>query len=355
MKRTRNAGFSLIELLIAMAVTVIVVGISLSALNDFQRTSEHITLSSNTQENLRAGMNYIVRDLVLTGQGLPTGGISIPNGTGKPVNRPGPPGAHYTFPNTYTAIPAITPGAGMGANILEPSDMVTVMYADNTIPLNQNLINDPNPPATNPPTQPCNGTIDPNGASVTFDVNCISISNATVVIRPGDLIMFSNVQGDALKVVTSVSGQTLNFAAGDPFNLNKRNDPGGTIQQIQVPAGSGNYPPTTATRVIMVTYYLDNADPTDPRLMREVNFNPPQAVAESIEDLQASYDYIDGVNNPTDQKTPPAGDSPNETEDVNLFLAARSTRTFSLNRQYLRNNLVTRVSLRGMAFLNRYN
>jgi hypothetical protein len=51
---------------------------------------------------------------------------------------------------------------------------------------------------------------------------------------------------------------------------------------------------------------------------------------------------------------PPAADSPNQIEYVNLFLAARSLRTFSLNKQYVRNNLVTRVSLRGMSYFNRY-
>jgi prepilin-type N-terminal cleavage/methylation domain-containing protein len=352
MTAKQHAGFSMLELLVAVVITVVVVTIALSALVGFEHTSEGVVLASNTQENLRAGMNYVVRDLVLTGEGLPTGGISIPNGAGVPVNRPGPVGAGYTFPNTYTAIPAITPGPAMGANVLEPSDMVTVMYADNTIPLSQNLINDPAPPAGDPI---CNGVIDPAGAAVTFDINCTNISSGLLVVHPGDLILFSNAQGNALEEVTSVAGQTLNFATNDAFNLNQRIDPSGTMQQLQTPAGSGNYPPTTATRVVMVTYYLDNSIANDPRLMREVNFNTAEPVAEDIEDLQASYDFIDGVTNPTDQKTPPAGDSPNQTEDVNLFLAARSVRPFSWTGQYFRNNLVTQVSLRGMAYFNRYN
>lgn len=350
MKLKPSAGFSLVELLVAVVITVIVVVVSLSALDDFQHTSEGIVLASGTQENLRAGMNYIVRDLVLTGEGLPTGGISIPSGGGVAVNRPGP-GA-LTFPIAYTAVPAIIPGAGLGANVLRPSDIVTVMYADNTIPLNQNLINTPTPPAGDPV---CNGAIDPLGASVTFDANCTNISNGTNVVHPGDLILFSNAQGDAMEEVTSVAGQALSFAAGDAFKLNQRNDPSGTMYQIQSPAGSGNYPPTSATRVVMVTYYLDNSNPADPRLMRQINFDPPEAVSEGIEDLQISYDFVDGAGNPTDQKVPPAGDSPNQIEDANLFLAGRSLQQFSWTKQYFRNNLVTQVSLRGMAYFNRYN
>jgi prepilin-type N-terminal cleavage/methylation domain-containing protein len=350
MTAKRSSGFTILELLIALAITLVVAAIGLSALVDFEHTSEGIVLAANTQENLRAGMNYIVRDVVLTGEGLPTGGIAIPNGAGVPVNRPGPPAAAYTFPLTYTAIPAITPGAGMGANVVEPSDMVTIMYADNTIPLNENLINDPAPPAGDPV---CNGAIDPAGASVTFDINCTNISNGLMVIHPGDLILFSNAQGNALEEVTTVAGQVLDFAANDAYNLNQRNDPSGTMHQIQAPAGT--YPPTTATRVIMVTYYLDNSIASDPRLMRELNFGTPEPVAEYVEDLQASYDFIDGITNPSDLKNPPAGDSMNQAEDVNLFLAARSSQQFSWNNQYFWNNLVTQVSLRGMAYFNRYN
>jgi prepilin-type N-terminal cleavage/methylation domain-containing protein len=352
MTAKRSTGFTIIELIVALAITLVVAAVALSALVDFERTSEGIVLAANTQENLRAGMNYIVRDILLTGEGLPTGGIAIPNGAGVAINRPGPPAAGYTFPLTYTSIPAITPGAAMGANVVEPSDMITVMYADNSIPLSQNLINDPAPPAGDPV---CNGAIDPAGASVTFDINCTNISNGVMVIHPGDLILFSNAQGNALEEVTTVAGQKLNFAANDAFNLNQRNDPSGTMHQIQAPAGSGNYPPTTATRVVMVTYYIDNSIANDPRLMREVNFGTPEPLAEDVEDLQASYDFIDGVTNPTDLKVPLPGDSPNQAEDVNLFLAARSSQQFSWNNQYFRNNLVTQVSLRGMAYFNRYN
>jgi prepilin-type N-terminal cleavage/methylation domain-containing protein len=350
----RSAGFSLIEMLVAIAITAIVIAVSLAILNEGQRTSEGISLSSNTLQNLRAGMNYLVRDLVLAGEGLPTGGIPIPNGSGTPVNRPGPTGSNYTFPNTYTAIPVLTTGGGKGPNVLRPTDMVTVIYADNTLPLNQNLINDPNPPVTTPPTTPCNGSIDSNGASVTFDINCTNISTGTTRIQPGDLIMFSNSNGNALASVTSVAGQKLNFAASDPFNLNQRTDSSGTMKQIQAPPSSGNYPPTTATRVVMLTYYLDNSDPQNPRLMRQLNFNAALAVSEGIEDLQVSYDFVDGATNPSDQKDPPAGNSPNQIQNANLFLAGRSLYRSTWTKQYFRNNLVTQVAPRSLKFFNRY-
>lgn len=350
----RDRGFSLIELLVAMTITVLVVAGTLAMLDQGQRTSAGIALSSNTIQNLRAGMNYLSRDVVLAGQGLPTGGIPIPNGAGVPVNRPGPGGTSYTFgaaPNFFTAIPVVTTGGGLGPSVLRASDMITVMYADNSLTLNQNVINDP----VGPPV--CSGSIDPNGAFVTFDVNCTPLGAGPggQNIQPGDLIMFSNAQGNALAVVTTISGQTLNFATGDPYNINQRTDPSGTMKQIQVPPGSGNYPPTTATRVTMVTYYLDTSEPTNPRLMRRINFNAATAVAECIEDLQISYDFVDGNGNPADLKDPPAGDSANQIQNVNLFIAGRSYYPVSQTNKYYRNNLVTNVAPRSLVFFNRYN
>jgi prepilin-type N-terminal cleavage/methylation domain-containing protein len=348
----RDTGFSLIELLVAMSVTLIVVAGTLTMLDQGRRTSEGISLTSNTLQNLRASMNYITRDLVQAGQGLPTGGISIPSGAGVPVNRPGP--GNLTFgaaPNFFTAIPVVTTGGLLGPNIMRPSDIITVMYADNSLTLNQNVINDP----VGPPI--CNGTIDPNGAFVNFDINCDPLGAAPGQqnIQAGDLLLFSNNQGNALETVTTIAGQTLNFATGDAYNLNQRTDPAGTLKQIQTPIGSGNYPPTTATRITMITYYLDNSQPGNPRLMRQINFNAPMAVAEGIEDLQYSYDFVDGATNPADQKDPPAGLSANQIQNVNVFVAGRSAAPYSQTGQFYRNNLSTKVSPRSLVFFNRYN
>jgi len=46
----------------------------------------------------------------------------------------------------------------------------------------------------------------------------------------------------------------------------------------------------------MITYYLDaTTDPRHPTLMRAVNFNTPQPVAETLENLQFSYNFADGT------------------------------------------------------------
>ncbi|MFZ0640725.1 MAG: prepilin-type N-terminal cleavage/methylation domain-containing protein [Candidatus Acidiferrales bacterium] len=366
----RNSGFSLIELLVAVTITIAIVGVSLDALNQGQRASEAISLMSNMTENLRAGMDQMQHDLVLAGSGIPTGGISIPNGSGVPINQPSPTGDAYTFAVGSTAISAVTPGFGLGPLISGTvnSDMVTIIYADNQtfppdtvaapegLPLSGNIINDPGAVA---PDTPCNGSINSTGTSVIFDATCVVFNAGNGAIGTGDLIMFSNAQGNTLEYVTGVTGQVMAFVKGDPYGLNGRTDPAGTIYQLQSASAPNpvTYPPTTATRIWMVTYYLDNTNPSGPRLMRQVNFFTPEPVAESIEALWITYNFVNGTAcgaTCSNQPIPPAGMTANQMMSANLFLGARSDKAFSWTKQTFRNNLVAQISLRGLAFTNQF-
>jgi len=164
--------------------------------------------------------------------------------------------------------------------------------------------------------------------------------------------MFSNAQGNAIQQVTSVAGQTMNFATTDAFNLNKRSAGQGTIMQLKT---GSVWPPTTAARIWMITYYLDpTTNPRQPRLMRQVNFNPARPVAEVIENLQVSYDLVDNVTNPTNVKQPPSVNSANQINKVNLSMSARSNNRFGKTGQYLRNSLSTQVSIRSLAYVDQY-
>ncbi len=153
------------------------------------------------------------------------------------------------------------------------------------------------------------GTISASGNSVTFDATCFnltSLSASGVQINPGDLIMFSNTNGKALQLVTSVSGQTLSFASGDAFHLNgitarpaaqsntcRTRTVNGTTGVVTY---LGTYPQTSATRIWMVSYWLDNVtDPIHIRLDRAVNFNAPQPVGETLENLQFTFNFNDGI------------------------------------------------------------
>ena len=265
----RQAGFSLLEMLVAVGISLVVIAATLAAFNDALHANETVVGMADITANLRAGMNMLVHDSIQAGSGIPTGGIPIPSGgAGLPINRPSPPNMNYTFPVGYTTVPAVTPGPGMGPFIPPvggvPTDMVTILYADNSIPLN---------------TLPL-VSISPTGIQIQVNPS-IDIATGNTALKPGDLILFSNAQGDALQLVTRITGgQTVLFDAGDFFGLNQTGAAQGSILALQTPPGSGVYPPTTASRVLMVSYYVDSVtNPREPRLVRQVNNNAPWAVA----------------------------------------------------------------------------
>jgi type II secretory pathway pseudopilin PulG len=374
----RQAGFSLIEILVATAVMMLITGATMSMLTDAIHANEGVTLLADSQENLRAAMNYMVKDIVEAGEGLPQGGITIPNQVtvGNPtpaipsaVNRPGPVGGPATFPAPYITLPAIIAGSQQGPKAVtpdpnnfgqtllgSPTDFITVLYADNTIRdvNNNSLSSNPiylAPAGANPG---CGGSLAADGSAATFDKACITLPADNTAINPGDLIMFTNAKGTTLQTVSTVVGQTVNFVKNDAFALNATAQPSGTILNIQngIASPGGPYPPTTATRMWMITYFLDTTNPNRPMLMRLVNFNlPAQPVAEVIEDLSISYDINGGLPS---VPTPDFAYSPSSIRKVNLSLAARSENAYSQNKQYFRNNLQTQVSIRSLAFFSTY-
>jgi len=427
----RQAGFTMVELVTAMGVSLLVLMVAAAAFQQAAEMNANTVLSADMNDNLRSGMNLIVQDLVQTGAGIPTGGIPIPStpnattGCNKDaaanwINRP--PmimGLKFNGPNSAqvgcnTVLPAIEPGNNLGPQITSPdgttgpvTDIITLLYVDNTIPANVLLTtSDVNPPLynaldacpINAASATCNptgtkclggGTIAVDGSSMTFDNTCQTIGSGGTPINPGDLIMFYNANGQALQTVTKVSGQTLYFASGsssgDSYNLNARGacsggtDTAGTICQLQNTSGTppkpnGTYPTTSATRIWMITYYLDDSANDQgvsyPHLMREVNFNPPQPVGEAFEDLQFTFNFADGVPPSTNQPAVPISpnyDLESQIRSVNVYLGVRSAENlppaFGLSgsggpsaksAKFIRASLDTQVDLRSLAYFNNY-
>lgn len=373
----RMAGFSLIEMMVSVSILVTVVGVSLKMLIDAQHAYEGVTDMADMQQNLRAAMVNMQRDIIQAAEGLPSTGLSYPQGGGTPaINRPSPTGKNYTFPGpaVSTTIADITPGttgasASPGLTINGTvTDYMTMMYVDNSLfDANQHQMSQfpvyQTVSAQNP--QACNGNINVGATAATFDANCINITGNNGV-RAGDLIMFFNGQNYAIQTVTSVAGQVVSFAAGDAFNFNGKLAiaTGGTMKQLQNGAGTagGPYPPTTAARVKMVSYYIDNVtNPAIPQLMRQVNFNAPQPLAQGIEDLQISYGIIQpnnaalyGAAGAGNAKQPLGLDTPSQIRNVNLFVGARSYTAYSVTGQFFRNNMITKVCVRSLSFVNQY-
>jgi prepilin-type N-terminal cleavage/methylation domain-containing protein len=388
LSKNKIAGFTLIELMIAMAVTMVLLYAAMNAFRDATNSNQVVTQSSDMSDNLRTGLSLIELDLQQAGAGIPVGGITIPYtsngsttapcGTTAPINRPML-GGKTTFPPCNSTLPAIEPGNSLGPALTSPdsisgtasnpdpsgiTDEITMLYLDNTIKLNSFAINQPKTVA--PPSPGCpNGSLVLAGGTLTatFDATCANLNPATgITINVGDLILFTNTLGNAVLTVTGVSGQALTFSPGDAFDLNGRTDPTGTITQLENGgAACGGkatcFSLTTASRIWMVSYYLDNvSSPPFVRLIRQVNFNTPTPVGETLENLQFTYNFIDGVKNPSNQATVPVGNSESQIRSVDVYLAARSS--YDVHKgslmNYARSNLMTQVSLRSMAYVNRY-
>src|SRR6187402_1132312 len=108
-----EAGFTLGETMIAMTLTMMVVT---GAIEVFTRTMSVTTAARNiseTNQGLQAAMSLMTRDFIQTGQGIPLGGIPLPNGgPALPVFRPGPV-AGMTFAAGQATLPALSPGNGL--------------------------------------------------------------------------------------------------------------------------------------------------------------------------------------------------------------------------------------------------
>ena len=328
-------GFGLMELLIGVGLTLVILATTLVALNDGVRLSDTARSVSEMQHNVRNGLNLMVRDLIQTGQGIPTGGIPIPSGGGvTPIVRPGP--GVLTYPAGTVALPALTPGQALGQEVNgRLTDIITVLYADQTLDLDAVPL----------------VTIDPDGSAMTVAA-AISITTPGSALAGGDLILFSNALGDAVQQVTSVNGQRVNFAEGDSMNLNQRTAPAGTILQLQ--DGPGSFPTTTGRRIWMITYFVDNTTATAPKLMRIVNNGTPRPIALDVEDVQFTFDLVDGYANPADVDEPPAGNSAAQIRKVNLTLATRSRQPDPMTARYRYQTLKTQVALRSLSFVDRY-
>lgn len=336
-----ESGFTLAELLVSMVITLIVVGTALGTFSDAMFLNQSANLITETNQNMRAGINLMTRDLMQTGQGIPIGGIPIPGGAGAvAILRPSPPGFVYTFPPD-PVMTAVTPGDGLGPAIGgQATDMITILYADSALDAAGTNLTDEQVAA-----------FAPDGSSMTVDV-ATPITNPDRGLKVGDLILFSNGNGNAIQQITRVGGgQTVFFDVNDSLRLNQRTAPEGTLMQLQ--DGPGTWPPTTASRIVMLTYYVDWNN-GEPQLIRQVGTGAPLAIALGVENLQFAYDLVDGVTNPTNVAAPVAPNSPNQVRKVSVFVSARSDRRHPQTGNFFRNSMTSQVSMRSLSFFDRY-
>jgi hypothetical protein len=139
------------------------------------------------------------------------------------------------------------------------------------------------------------------------------------------------------------------FIDNDAMNVNQPNAASGNLNSIK--AGGNSI--TSATRINVVTYYIDNSNASHPKLMRAANATPPQVIVEDLENLQFTFDLYDFTNN-TESSNQTTTGSPNQIRAVNISIGGRSAAMMPRTRHYYRFSIVSKVNVRNNTFRNRY-
>jgi prepilin-type N-terminal cleavage/methylation domain-containing protein len=354
-EQNRERGFTLLELLVSIAVGLIVMAAMAGLFKAGMDSAMVVTQRAETQQNMRAAIDLMVKDIGMAGAGLPSGGIQLPTGAGSSASRfacdqSGT--CHVpasTYPNTnymYGIIPGFN--NGVEGNAVVPAapppainDSITSIYTDYNFPLWEYNITFPVPG---------------NGTAITLTPNPAYVPAPPLIaaaggIQVGDLIMLSNTLGTAVGEVTTIAPNEIGFADLDPLNINQN---GAASNNIAAISNGAN---TVAYRLFAVTYYITVPPPNGetPRLMRQVNGLSPVPVADNIINLQFSYDIYNSTTSALDaNQTNPlgVGDSPNLMQKINLVVMGQSVVNHGNKSQNL--YLATSISARNMAFRNRY-
>jgi prepilin-type N-terminal cleavage/methylation domain-containing protein len=370
-------GFSLLELLVASSIGLIVLLAMTSLFKTGMDTTFTVTQRAETQQNMRAAIELITKDLSLAGAGLPSGGVQLV--TGGTVSKFGcnQTGTCYipggTFPNSgaggpnymYGIIPGFNVGVEAGKVIAQApgqiNSSITAISCDYNFPLTNFTFTFPT--ATSSAVAVINLGVTPNNILAPGGLNVGDLLLFTVS-TPGNgktATGTSLVQNAA--VVAEITGipnaNSLTFNAGDALNLNQTG--GGTANNIATvaAAAAGAGAETSVCRLNAVSYFLEvpaaGGTVQTPRLMRQVNGLDAVPVADNIINLQFTYDIIDSVTGKVvaNQQDPiGAGESPSLIQKVNVWIMGSSLTPEGKKSQSM--YLATSVSARDMSFCNSY-
>lgn len=373
----KSRGFSLIELLIAMALGLILLASATQLFKNGTDASRMVSQRTEMQDNVRAAINLIARDVSLAGSGMPPGGVSLPYGPGNSgLSQYGKdPITTWVAPNTYpnglfgTPAAAVSnfmyglipgPAAGMqnGGPATIPAtnqkaDAITSIYADFVFPLNEYIASF----ADNTGTK-INFAV-PNPAPTPAIPPAI---NGPGGLQVGDLILVNGNGVSAVGEVTNLTNLSVTFAPNDTLKINQLGigaGGGGNLLGLCNPGPTcTNVSPITAYRIYAVTYFIQvpAAAGQLPKLMRQVNAHPAQPVADDIISLKFTYDVCDstiiaatcaGISDVFG-----SGYTPNNIHKVDISVMGQSILSYGNKAQDMQ--LTASVSTRDLTFKSRY-
>jgi prepilin-type N-terminal cleavage/methylation domain-containing protein len=361
-------GFSLLELMVASALGLIGILAMTSLFRQGMNATFTITQRAETQQNMRAAIELMTKDLSMAGAGLPSGGLQLATASGSSKVACNQAGTCYvagdTYPNgnfMYGILPGFANGVQNGTIINSApaavNDSVTSIYCDYNFPLTNFTFTFPSTTQVN--VAVVNAGVTPNNILAPGGLNV------------GDLMLFlvstpgngkgSGGTSDAqtAAAVAEITGlptnAQINFAAGDALNFNQT----GANSLAAVAAAYVAGTTITVCRLNAVTYFLQvppaGGTVQTVRLMRQVNGLNAVPVADNIINLQFSYDVINSVGGTmsANQSNPiAAGLSPALIQKVNMWVMGQSL--VSAGKQYQSMYLASSTSAGNMSFCNSY-
>lgn len=255
MSKNKESGFSLVELLVSLALLLIILGPLLSFMKsaqDLRATSYRLT---DVEQNARAALLLIGRDLQNAGYNFPPR-INLPSTGNLITPLLGPSGNANSINNLYPIIPGNnlnlvnTTDSVNGATVTNSTDQITLIYTNQIF--NNGL--------------PIVGTVDQTGTQFTLipavspqPPNVLSSANQSLLYQ-GDFCVLNVGQSNAIGIVntnTSEGASVITFSGGAGLN---------TLN----PQGLNNRLVTLYT-FYFVTYFVDSRG----NLIRREHLAPP--------------------------------------------------------------------------------
>jgi type IV pilus assembly protein PilW len=369
-------GFTLLELLVASSIGLTVILVMTSLFKAGMDATMKVTQRAETQQNVRAAIQLMTKDISLAGAGLPSGGLQLGTGglskfacnqtgicyiTGDTYPNSGGGAPNYMYPIEPGFAVGVQNGAVIPSAPGQINSSITTAYCDYNFPLSNFRFTFPS--GTSASVAVINGGVTPN--------NILAPGGLQV----GDLLMFQvsvpsngaagNPNGNSLvqtaAVVAEITGipnnNSINFNTGDALNFNFSSG-SNNLASVATASGAANAQ-TNVCRLQVVSYFLQvppaGGTVQQPRLMRQVNGLNAVPVADGIINLQFTYDVIDTVNGTVvaNQQDPiGAGESPSLIQKVNIWIMGQSLTTNGNRAQNM--YLATSVATRDMSFCNSY-
>lgn len=258
MSKNKESGFSLVELLVGIALLLIILGPLLSFMKSAQELRATSYRLTDVEQNARAALLLIGRDLQNAGYNFPPR-IPLATGTSNLVQPLlGPSSNTNAINNLYPIIPGNninlvnTTNSVNGATVTNATDQITLIYTNQLF--NNGL--------------PIVGTVNAAGTQFTL-LPGNSLNSATQsLLFSGDFCVLNAGQSNAIGIVSS--------------DLNN----GATVINFSSGAGLNTLDPQVLNRLVtlytfyFVTYFVDSRG----NLIRREHLSPPHASISPISD-----------------------------------------------------------------------